>query len=150
MKFLFWNIKKNLIGRILSQIVAEHRVDVVILAECPDQGSILLDLNSATENQFHLTDSKRTRVVIYTRFPAEFTQSEYHDDTLTVRNIRLPGREEILLAATHLPSKRYKSAADQAIIASRVSEEIRRVESRAGHTRTVLVGDLNMSPFETE
>jgi hypothetical protein len=148
MKFLFWNVKKNLIGRILSQIVAEHHVDVVILAECPDQGSILLDLNSDTKNQFHLTNSNRTRVVIYTRFPAEFTQSKYNDDTLTVRNIRLPGRNDILLAAAHLPSKLYTSAANQAIIASRVSEEIRQVESKAGHTRTVLVGDLNMSPFE--
>src|SRR5258705_12673518 len=133
MKFLFWNIKKNSIGSILSQIAAEHGVGVLILAECPDQGSILLDLNSATENQFHITDSKRTRIVIYTRFPAEFTQSEYHDDTLTVRNIRLPGRDDILLAATHLPSKRYTNAVDQAIISSRVSEEIRRVESKDGH-----------------
>jgi hypothetical protein len=152
MKFLFWNIKKNPIGPILSQIAAEHRVDVVILAECPDHGSILQDLNSRTENQFHLTDSKRTRVVIYTRFPGEFTQPEYHDDILTVRNIRLPGRKDILLAAAHLPSKLYPSAGNQeinqAFIASRVSEEIRRIESKVGHSRTVLVGDLNMSPFE--
>jgi hypothetical protein len=37
---------------------------------------------------------------------------------------------------------------DQASMASRVSEEIRKIERRVGHSKTLLVGDLNMNPFD--
>lgn len=148
MKFVFWNIKKKPIAGIVSDVVREHNVEVVVLAECIDEAAILRHLNAETDNLFHLTHSRRTRVVIYTRFPREYVQSEYHGDYLTVRRISLPLRRELLLAAIHFPSKRYMSDSDQAAMASRVSEEIRSVESRVGHSRTVLVGDLNMNPFD--
>lgn len=148
MKFVFWNIMKKPIARIISDVVEEHSVDVVILAESVDDAAILGHLNADTDNLFHLTDSRRTRVVIYTRFPREYVQSEHHSDYLTVRRICLPQRRELLLAAIHFPSKRFMSSSDQAAMASRVSEEIRSVESRVGHSRTILVGDLNMNPFD--
>ena len=148
MRFLFWNIKRNPLGQILAEIVQEHSIEVVILAECRDQITILQSLNANTDRPFHLTDSGKTRVVIYTRFPIEFMQPEHSDDKfLTVRRMSLLGRKEILLAATHLPSKSW-SASTQKAIASRISKKIRGVEEKVGHSRTVLVGDLNMSPFE--
>ena len=148
MKFLFWNVNKNSIERILSAIVEEHNVEVVVLAECPDKLAVLSSLNSDTQGKFHLTDTGKTRVVIYTRFSRQFIVSEHHDDILTVRRLCLPRRREILLAAIHFPSKLYMTERDQASMASRVSEEIRKVESRVGHSRTLLVGDLNMNPFD--
>jgi len=66
MKFLFWNVKKNPVGPILSKIVEGHRVDIVILAECSEPGDILIELNDASEDQFHLADNPGPRVVIYT------------------------------------------------------------------------------------
>ncbi len=148
MKFLFWNIKKNSIGRVLSDIVEEHNVEVVILAECPDEIQVLSDLNANTDNLFHLSDSSETRVVIYTRFPGEYMQFEHSEPYLTVRRVSLPERREILLVAVHAPSKLHLKAGDQWAMASRLSARVREIESRVGHSRTVLVGDLNMNPFE--
>lgn len=148
MKFLFWNIKKNSIGRVLSDIAEEHKVDVVILAECSDKSGILGSLNAANKNLFHLTDSSETRVVIYTRFSRRFINAEYHDKHLTVRRVSMPRQKEILLAAIHFPSKLHLKAGDQGAMASRLSAKVREVESRIGHSRTVLIGDLNMNPFE--
>ncbi len=149
MKFLFWNINKNSVGPILSQIVSEHEVDLVVLTECRDGGEILASLNSATDNQFHLTDSKGTRVVIYTRFSNEFIHSEHHDNYLTIRRVCLPGRTEIFLAAAHIPSKLHRKSDDEQVqIARGASESIRKCETRYGHSRTAFVGDLNMNPFE--
>jgi hypothetical protein len=48
MRFLFWNVKKNPVGPIVSEIVGQHDVEVVILAECLDEGAILVDLNATT------------------------------------------------------------------------------------------------------
>ncbi len=155
MKFLFWNIKKNSIGRVLSDIVEEHKVEVVILAECSDkiEIEILNGLNTETDDLFHLTASNETRVVIYTRFPDDFIKSEYNDEFLTVRRVSLPARREILLAVIHFPSKRhesYKEPRDRQKLVSDLSSRIREIESRVGHSRTVLTGDLNMNPFEED
>jgi exonuclease III len=62
----------------------------------------------------------------------------------------LPEVKPILLAALHLPSKLHKTDSQeyQSFVASQVSEKIRKLELENGTSRTVLVGDLNMNPFE--
>jgi hypothetical protein len=115
----------------------------------PDAIEILKDLNRSTRRPFHLIPNG-TRVVVYTRFSREFIeyQDNIHRDYLVLNWLRLLDRREILLAAIHFPSKVWRPAGDQKSWACRISEEIRRAEAKAGHTRTVLVGDLNMNPFE--
>lgn len=93
MKFLFWNVKKNPLGPIVSQIVREHNVEIIILAECSDPDAILVDLNSETEYLFHLTESQGTRVVIYTRFPAKYIETAHSDKFFTIRRIFCRRRE---------------------------------------------------------
>jgi exonuclease III len=149
MRFLFWNVKKNPVGPILSKIVEAHNVDVVILAECRDSGVILSELNGATDNQFHLPDGPGPRVVIYTRFFRKHIKTAHSEDSFTIRLITLPN-PPILLVAVHLPSKLLKTDSQeyQSIVASKISARIRQVEREKGTSRTVLVGDLNMNPFE--
>jgi exonuclease III len=150
MRFLFWNVKKKPVGPLLSRIVEAHIVDVVILAECHDAGVVLSDLNRASGNQFHLPVSPQCRVVIYTRFLRKYVETAHSEDFFTVRLISLPETKPILLAALHLPSKLHKTDSQeyQSFVASQVSEKIRKVELKLGTSRTVLVGDLNMNPFE--
>jgi hypothetical protein len=149
MRFLFWNIKNNPAGRLLSGLTEEHNIDVLILAECSDEAGILNAINMGTRRTFHLT-WRTHRIVIYTRFPREFAEmlENAHDRFLAVGRLKLPGRTEVLLAAIHFPSKRYMSPSDQKAMSRHIAEEIRRVETRVGHSRTLLVGDLNMNPFE--
>ena len=148
MRFLFWNVKKNPIGPILLKIVQEHSVEIVILAECSDPDAILVDLNSEAKYPFHLTDSQGTRVVIYTSFSPEFINTTHSDKFFTIRHISLPLKKELLLAAMHLESKLHRSDVHRWGKARDVSTRIRQVESELGISRTVLVGDLNMNPFD--
>lgn len=148
MKFLFWNINKNPVGPLLSRIVAEHDVQVLILAECADPAAILIDLNATAKNLFHLTDSGRSRVVVYTRFPPQYIETTHSDKFFTIRRIFLPRKRQVLLAAVHLESKLYRRDIHLWGKARDVSAKIRQVESELDISRTVLVGDLNMNPFE--
>jgi hypothetical protein len=53
-KFLFWNIAKKSLAEVVSSLAEEHRVDVLILAECATSpADILLALN-AKRSEFHL------------------------------------------------------------------------------------------------
>lgn len=54
----------------------------------------------------------------------------------------------ILLAVAHLVDRRIASTNEQAMLAVELGKEIVRVETSIGHERTILVGDLNMNPFE--
>jgi hypothetical protein len=60
----------------------------------------------------------------------------------------LPASEEVLIAAIHLPSKLYWSEDSLHEASCEISRAIRDEEQKAGHSRTILVGDLNMNPFE--
>lgn len=45
-------------------------------------------------------------------------------------------------------AKLRMSSNDQSLLMHRMARQIREAEVRYGHTRTVVVGDLNMNPFE--
>jgi endonuclease/exonuclease/phosphatase (EEP) superfamily protein YafD len=66
----------------------------------------------------------------------------------TIRAVSLPGHEQILLAAVHLPSKLYIDEVGHTLECVGLAEAIRETETRANHSRTVLAGDFNMNPFE--
>jgi endonuclease/exonuclease/phosphatase family metal-dependent hydrolase len=55
---------------------------------------------------------------------------------------------DILLAVTHFPSKRYWDDISQTAQCVELANSIKLQEEEVGHSRTVLVGDFNMNPFE--
>jgi hypothetical protein len=120
-----------------------------MLAECITPPKVMLELlNPERGSQFHLSGSARHKLVIYTRFFRQFLETKYEHRSYTIRRLRLPGRPEILLVVTHFPSKRHWHERSQAAECRELAAEIRQAERDAGHTRTVLVGDLNLNPFE--
>jgi hypothetical protein len=67
----------------------------------------------------------------------------------TIRHLLVPGHCSVILAAVHFPSKLFWNDGSQALECTEFARTIIEVESEVGHDRTVLVGDLNMNPFES-
>jgi hypothetical protein len=148
-KFLFWNISRKPIADVVSELATVHRSDVVILAEwaiAPDR--LLETLNSNPNDGFSLGAGSAKRITILTRFSREFVRPVFESDHIYIGRLLLPGRSEVLLAAAHLPSKLRWSNESQAVECGELARHITEEENRAGHQRTVLVGDMNMNPFE--
>lgn len=149
--FLFWNTSKKALEEKVINLVKRHDVDVLMLVESTAATATMLErLNEGGPARFHLTESfsDNPDILIYTAFPREFTRPLFDSSRLTIRTLSLPGQLEILLAVAHLPSKLYWSEASQNMECVEVARAIRVAEENAGHTRTVLTGDLNMNPFE--
>lgn len=153
--FLFWNLSGNPLLEPVVRLVERHQVDVLMLAECPLRPQDLLPvLNPPGTGRFHFSPgirhfaSLKEAVVAYTRFPSEFLRPIEEDERTSIRRLQLPGKDEILLVLAHLPSKLRWSSQSQGYAAVELARMIRNSESRAEHTRTLLVGDLNMNPFE--
>lgn len=146
--FLFWNIGRKRLDAHVVALALEHEVDVLVLAESEIPPATALMLLNADVTQYHFPFSLCDKVSIYTRFPASFIQPLFESRRWTMRRVMLPGQTQILLAAVHMTDKRAWSEQDQVSECHELSAEIRRVEEQVGHSRTVLVGDLNMNPFE--
>lgn len=148
--FLFWNLHKKPLAPILANLALHHNVDVLMLVECTIPMAEMLTALNSKQVQYHFAPSIGCKkVVIYTKFSSEFLRLVDETDRLTIRELRLPGLAEILLAVTHFQSKRYWSDDDQAMGCNLLSMSIQKAEKKVQHTRTVLIGDFNMNPFET-
>ncbi len=148
--FLFWNLKKKPLYSAVASLARRHECDVLVLAECElDPMNLLQELNPLGESTYHFVASQGCRKIeIYCRFQAKFIPSIRESHRTTIRRLELPGHLPILLAATHFPSKRNWDEASQAAESAILSELVKDAENAAGHSRTVLVGDLNMNPFD--
>jgi len=148
MTFLFWNIHRRPLGPIVASLASRHEVDVLLLVECLTPEALLPCLNMGEEPTFYLGSATDDAVRIYTRFSDRFLVVEDRQPRFTIWRLRLPGREEILLVTAHLRSKREREDADKTSECIKLAEAVRAVERRAGHSKTLLVGDLNLNPFE--
>jgi hypothetical protein len=77
-----------------------------------------------------------------------FTDRLLHD-RLTIREVQVQGALPILLAGIHFHDRMSLSdEAGRVLVVTELARAVVQTEEGAGHSRTVLVGDLNMNPFE--
>jgi len=148
--FLFWNLNAKPRSEIIANLARRHDVDVIILAECSIPPVVLLSELNRFETLYHYSEQVAcSEIELYTKFPGSFIRPIHEEDRLTVRHMQLPGLLDILLAVVHFPSKLRWSGDSQAFECHELAGSLKEAENRVGHSRTVLVGDLNMNPFET-
>jgi len=147
---LFWNVGRLSRHTLIARLARANDVDVILLAEVADEPiDLLKELNKTRANYFFSPGIGNTKILAFTRFSDQFFRPCAETDRLTIRRLALPGLEEILLAVVHFPSKLHWSERSQAMECTELGAEIRKEEEIAGHQRTILVGDLNMNPFES-
>jgi endonuclease/exonuclease/phosphatase family metal-dependent hydrolase len=151
LSFLFWNLRNRSLVERVASLVAERDVDVVMLAECADApADLCAELSRRSGKPFHLPFSLATKLVILTRLPASWMSPVFDDPLghLTVRRLIVEERIDVLLAVVHFQSKERYTDDDQLLAATHLARSIENREDEHGHRRTILVGDLNMNPFE--
>jgi endonuclease/exonuclease/phosphatase family metal-dependent hydrolase len=160
--FVFWNLmghqadgraaRMTALRRHLEGLAASCDVDVLIVAESPfAHQEVLNALNGANAGTYHWPPSRSRRVHLYTRLAAGSVVDRFNDPAdgrLTIRKVQSGTGQEFLLAATHFQSQLYWSPVEQALQATRLAEDLRITEDQETHQRLVLVGDLNMNPFD--
>lgn len=148
-KFLYWNINKKPLTEFITKLAYEHDIDFLILAESELDSAHLLKLINSKVDSFFSEAPPRLGgpIKIYSRLDDQFIKPK-EDGRIAIRHIKPPIGVDFILVAVHLPSKLYRQAGDQTGTCRRMSETIEEIESQIGHTRTILIGDMNMNPFE--
>jgi hypothetical protein len=105
-------------------------------------------LNSGRENVYIAPPNPSSYLSFFFKYPVEAIELVADQGRSAIRRIYPLIGLDILLVALHLPSKLRMKEVEQMSYAVEVSALIQEAESRVGHTRTVVIGDLNMNPFE--
>ena len=108
----------------------------------------LLPILNEESFQYFLNESFYDKIHIYSKFEDSLFLKFSESKRYTIRHLQLPGLDDILLAVAHFPSKINFSNDSQAVESDELARFIKEAEDRVGHSRTILVGDLNMNPFE--
>jgi hypothetical protein len=153
MNFLFWNTAQKDLSSEVAKLATERGTDFVILAEAMDQAaSYLVSLNKRRQSRLFglapsfVADGNRLRV--FSRLPAGEIVPAATDRTCSVYHVHPAGELPFTLACVHLPSALHMTPDDRSALAGETARLIAGVEDSAGHTRTVVIGDFNMNPFE--
>lgn len=148
MNLLFWNINRKPLEKEIKSLCDNYDVDILILAEnIMKDGDFLPVLNANKNRVFLAPFNPSSKICFYTKIHAF---ELVHDDFWgSIRKLTHPIGIELLLVAVHINSKLYTEEKEQSAIATRIANEIDKRETEHGHTRTILIGDFNMNPFET-
>lgn len=144
LRFVFWNLNRKAPNTHLGALARDHDVSMFIEAQGVDHAA-LTALIGADFRVYSVPDQPvrwAVRRASGRLFPRADTPH------LSLGRLSTGGSEDLFIALVHLPSARsnYKSF-DYASCARAVVQNINRAELRAGHRRTLVVGDFNMDPF---
>lgn len=152
MKFLFWNIcKKSSIFENIYSLVLKENIDMLILAEFPDNRcSELLHILNQKHNDFFYVHPMISydKIKIFCRFDTKLIEPIEDSPRFTAKRLYSPIYGKINLIMCHLNSKYNFSNEDQAAEVTNLKCFIDRVEKKEEHQHTILFGDFNMNPFD--
>jgi Endonuclease/Exonuclease/phosphatase family len=150
--FLFWNVMNKDLRALIASAVVERDVDILLLAESGvSDAEMAAALRIATGRDYAALSIDADKVRVFTRLAASQwrrRQTDALSARMAIWSIAVGKPPGILLAAAHFISKNNAREGKQAMLAVELAKEIGRVEDAVGHERTVVVGDLNMNPFE--
>lgn len=149
--FLFWNLCGRSLEPVLRRLTAQHGIDVLMLAECAiPEDSMLHTLNTAGQGTFRRIPALASRGLdLYSRFDQGCFGSVLKEaDHYLIRTLTPPGGIEIVLVMAHLPSPMSKDREARRSRCIGFAQAIRDAERATGNDRTVVVGDLNVNPFD--
>ncbi len=149
--FLFWNLCGRRLEPVLRRLTARHKIDVLILAECAiPEDSMLNALNAEGAGNFRRVPALASRGLdLYSRFDEGcFGSILKQADHYLVRTLTPPNGIEIVLAIAHLASPTHKNLPARHSRCIGFASDIRDAEREAQNDYTVVVGDLNVNPFD--
>ncbi|VTU01781.1 Endonuclease/exonuclease/phosphatase family protein OS=Bacteroides sp. 3_1_19 GN=HMPREF0104_02709 PE=4 SV=1: Exo_endo_phos [Gemmataceae bacterium] len=161
----FWNLygrqdrnrarREAAICATLTRLVQHRDLDVLVFAECEiAEAQIASALNAGNRGTYHCPRSRSRRIKVWTRLAAGAVVDRYNGrttDRFTVRTMTFPAPAPapVRLVGVHLTDRQTApTEAGRMGLVGPIVHTISGLERRDGDQRTILIGDLNMNPYE--
>jgi endonuclease/exonuclease/phosphatase family metal-dependent hydrolase len=146
---LFWNTKKNAVQEDIGSICRDHSVDILVLAETEISKPLLLrNLNAGGQRGYHEFTRQSERIRFFSRIPPEYVTVVYEGAGASIADVNPPIGRRLLIVGAHLRSKMWAETPDHRLQVETLVGKIAELETRFNHKNTIVIGDLNMNPFE--
>lgn len=146
--FLFWNLKNKPLQREVAALARERAADIIVLAEYGGTDvEMLAALGNSSFEAIPVLGCERLRIfAAVPKYRFAILEERSH---FTIQRLVSPRNRSLTVVAVHLQSKLHRTPEDQLTFAMKViCPAIQEVEKREGHSRTLVLGDFNMNPFE--
>jgi hypothetical protein len=149
MKIVFWNINGKDLFKELDLLAQEINPDILFIAEPQITISrILSALNFKKPNYYYNFDPVCEKILMFSKFHDKFVRPITSNLRYTVRSIEVPTYPSFTLMSVHFQSKVNWDFADQAAHSATLKSIIFDFEAKTGSSRTMIIGDFNMNPFD--
>lgn len=152
-RLAFWNLYGNAsLTGLVAELARGLSVDVLILAECELRAEEILPLlnPSPGEALYYRANDTNRRLHTYFCFSPDRVRlllQESHGHW-SIFSLTLSDGIPLLIVGIHLRSKLYVGESDQYLSARQLGQAIRFAEQEVSTDRVIVIGDLNMDPFE--
>jgi hypothetical protein len=147
-RFLFWNIHGRDLYSLVAKLARERSVDVIVLAESKTSLGVAIETLNKPAAAYQFCEGFCESISIFANFQPAFMKPVSESARVSIRRLTLPARDDILIAAAHLPSKIHFSDRSLVFECANLATMIAEQEKLVGHKRTIVLGDLNVNPFE--
>ena len=145
----FWNTKRGAAAYLLKNLCDEYAVDVLILAEETSSKKYLETiLDGGASSRYVEFDPVPSRIRFFSKQSSGALSLVSDSGRASIRMYQAPGEEPIILGGVHLPSKLHADDSAQLMAATNLREMIEAAELQFNHSRSILIGDFNMNPFD--
>lgn len=133
----------------LVDFIEENGVEILVVAEHEfEAAELIMAYADRTRRSLYLSEIVTSRVRYYSLFPSDRFRPIADDGHVSIKQYEPLVGSSVLIVAVHLPSKLFQREFDQPFEAQRLVRRIGEAEALVGHDRTVIIGDLNMNPFD--
>ena len=149
MNLLYWNLKSNKNYNYIVSLIKGYSIDVAIFSEYKlrDKSSVF-DGVYFDGYQFHPGNGGCDKVIMLAKNDIHVEinreQSRYAIYSVVSRC------ERYNVVGVHLPPNPYDTASSRKIVIRDIISDLKEQESKNGHSNSIIIGDLNASPFDSE
>ena len=145
---LFWNLNKKDLRSDICEIAKSSSSDVVVVIESSvPAADMLTTFRSEVSPSFHCPRCTPSRFQLFCRDVSLDLAEIYVSKRVSLRQLSYAGTE-LILGLIHGVDKRNWDAENQSSQVSLLANDIRQKEEEFGHSRTILIGDFNLNPFD--
>lgn len=130
-------------------VCLENDVDIVVFSEFGiNPVDFVVSINGNSQRKYYELGMNSARIRMFTRMPLKSMQQVYEDRHAVIHHFVPPIGESILILSAHLPSKLNRNDEEQYHKIRQLMFQLNRAETYWKHSRSIIIGDLNVNPFD--
>lgn len=149
MNFLYWNLKSNKNEEYIALLIKEHSIDIAIFSEYSgtDFNIVAHKLLSDTY-QFYEGYGGCEKVAMLAKRTIQVEINREHSRYVLYSIVSASSK--YIVVGTHLPSNPHTDADGRKMVIRELIADLKEQEKIHKHSYSIIIGDLNASPFDDE